>query len=616
MHRRFMTHRFKLSGMMSLFTSLLISLTLISVVQAQPIPLPLDGGQSRATVDLLTNAGFEINTDGDKIPDGWNGKKTDLSKADKLKCNKDGKVFAHSGNCAFMFKGNADGTKSKLQQTLANPAAIVDGSSLTLSAYVDPKSAAPASKIAMAKVKLSDGSKIKVQLAIPANPASGYSLLTESAPVTIPNGVTITKALVDFRYGGTSGKFFVDDASLTVTTAFAPVKLTSNDGTAFNYFGRDVSISMDGTTVLVGAPYKDIEKNEAQGAAYIYTYSGGVWTQQQTLLASDGTESDYFGGRVDLSADGSTALIGTFKTIGGNAFQGAAYVFVREGNVWKEQQRLTASDGELGDYFASDLSLSADGNTVLIGVSNDTVGANADQGSAYLFTRSGGVWTQGPRLTASDGAAFDYLGNAVSLSADGKTALLGVGNAKIGDNTQQGAAYVYINNGGTWTQQAKLFIAGGEANDYFGNAVSLSADGNTALIGASRDMVGVNAEQGSAYVFTRSDATWTLQKQIVATDGTSGDAFGSAVSLSADGSTALIGAVEDNSDQGAAYAYQNNGGLWGMEKKVLAPDGAANDDFSASLSLNRNGTIAVIGAPFDQIDPKPEQGSAWVFDLE
>ena len=178
--------------------ALISALSLISWVQAQPIPLPLDSS-GRANVELLTNAGFELDTNGDKIPDGWSGKKTDLSKADKQKCNKNGKVFARTGNCAFMFKGNPDGSKSKLRQNVTNTAAILNSDTLTLSAYVDARSAAPGSKIAMAKFKLSDGSKIKLQLSIPASPTAGYGLLTQTAPLTtIPNGVTITKAVVDF----------------------------------------------------------------------------------------------------------------------------------------------------------------------------------------------------------------------------------------------------------------------------------------------------------------------------------------------------------------------------------------------------------------------------------
>src|SRR5690606_27806401 len=100
-------------------------------------PLPLDEGQSRATIDLLTNNGFEADANGDKIPDGWSGKKTDLPKKDKLKCNKNGKVFTNSGECAFMFKGNPDGSKSKLKQSITNTDAIVNGSTLIFSAYVD-----------------------------------------------------------------------------------------------------------------------------------------------------------------------------------------------------------------------------------------------------------------------------------------------------------------------------------------------------------------------------------------------------------------------------------------------------------------------------------------------
>ena len=151
-----------------------------------------------------------------------------------------------------------------------------------------------------------------------------------------------------------------------------------------------------------------------------------------------------FGYSVSLSADGNTALIGAYgATVGANAYQGAAYVFVISGGTWSQQQKLTASDGAAGDYFGCSVSLSGDGNTALIGANAATVGANTYQGAAYVFVISGGTWSQQQKLTASDGAAYDQFGCSVSLSADGNTALIGAW-ATVGANAYQGAAYVFV----------------------------------------------------------------------------------------------------------------------------------------------------------------------------
>ncbi len=327
--------------------------------------------------------------------------------------------------------------------------------------------------------------------------------------------------------------------------------------------------------------------------------------QQKKLIASGGAAKDYFGDLVCLSADGNTALIGA---CGVNAEQGAAYVFVRSGETWSELQKLTASDGTKGDDFGISVWLSSDGNTALIGACLATVGTNTGQGAAYVFVNSGGTWTQQQKLTASDGAASDNFGLTVTLGGeDGNTALVSA-SATVGANAAQGAAYVFTRSGTTWSQQAKLTSSDGAANDYFGWSLSLSTDGNTALIGSYKD----NTVQGAAYLFANSNSTWSQQQEFTASDGAAGDAFGESVSLSGDGNTALIGAyyatVNGHNGQGATYVLVNSGGTWSQEK-LTAADGAANDYFGWSLSLSADGDTALIGSlGIDKL-----RGAAYVF---
>ena len=133
----------------------------------------------------------------------------------------------------------------------------------------------------------------------------------------------------------------------------------------------------------------------------------------------------------------------------------------------------------------------------MVGACGDDVGANADQGSAYVFTRSGTTWSQQAKLTAADGAAGDWFGYSVAVSGD--TAVVGAAGDDVGANADQGSAYVFARSGTTWTQQAQLTAADGAAGDCFGRSVAVSGD--TAVVGASDDDVGANTDQGSAYVF-------------------------------------------------------------------------------------------------------------------
>jgi CSLREA domain-containing protein len=203
-------------------------LTLFGLISAQsdePMPLPLqtlEAGtavfQNRFSLNLLTNGGFEIDSNADKLPEGWVAKKTNVVKSDKLKCNKPDKIVAYTGSCAFQFSGNPTGGSSKLTQNFS-AGSIVNHSTLTLSAFVDPKSGVPLSKIASLKIQFNDNSKLKLDLRLPANSGTGYALLSRSQLVEIPSGLIVTDVQLDLGYGAVTGKFLIDDVSLTMKTA-------------------------------------------------------------------------------------------------------------------------------------------------------------------------------------------------------------------------------------------------------------------------------------------------------------------------------------------------------------------------------------------------------------
>ncbi len=357
-------------------------------------------------------------------------------------------------------------------------------------------------------------------------------------------------------------------------------ELAASDGLAYDEFGWSVSVS--GDTAVIGAS----GRNNAQGAAYVWVRSGGEWSQQQELTASDGAMLDEFGYSVSVSGD--TAVIGAWnKTINLQQQQGAAYVFVRSGGVWTMQQELTASDAAQDDGFG--LSVSVSGDTAVIGAP----GKNGGQGATYVFVRSGGAWSQQQELTASDGAVGDYFGWSVALSGG----MVAIGASS--KNTGQGAAYVFALSGGTWGQPQELTASDGTAGDSFGYSVSMS--GNTVVIGAPSE----NRLQGAAYGFVLSGGVWGQQQKLTASDGAAGDSFGNSVSVS--GATAVIAAYHKNADQGAAYLFALSGGTWGQPLELTASVGVANDYFGYSASVS--GDTAVMGA----VGRNTNQGAAYVF---
>jgi hypothetical protein len=325
-------------------------------------------------------------------------------------------------------------------------------------------------------------------------------------------------------------------------------------------------------------------------------------------LASDGAAGDYFGFSVALQGD--TALIGASnKTVSAHLGQGAAYVFTRSGGAWSQQAELTGSDGAATDRFGQSVAL--DGDTALIGASYKTVSGHSAQGAAYVFTRIVGGWTQQAELTGSDGADADLFGYSVAL--DGDTALIGARLKTVNGHSTQGAAYVFTRSGGVWSQQAEMTGSDGASGDYFGCSVAL--DGDTALIGASYKTVSGHLAQGAAYVFTRSGSVWTQQAELTGSDGANDDTFGWSVALDAD--TALVGAftktMNGHNAQGAVYAFTRSGGAWSQRAELTGSDGATTDYFGWSVALG--GRITLVGAPGKTVSGHATQGAAYVLGL-
>jgi hypothetical protein len=369
----------------------------------------------------------------------------------------------------------------------------------------------------------------------------------------------------------------VDDAGARYPVTVDPVvqefTLQASDGATGDELGKALAIS--GDTAIVGAP----SKNNSMGAAYVFVRAGNTWTQQQKLTASDGLLGDNFGLAVAL--DGDTAVVGSAP-----GATGAAYVFTRSSGSWSQQAKLTNSGASTNDRFGSAVAVSGD---------TAVVGAPSGRGQAYVFVRSAAQWPLQTKLTGFAVPGFNYseFGKATAISGD--TALIGAPGNNTGDSGC-GAAFVFVRAGTVWSAQSRLSAPDEPSaclHWTFGAAVALDAD--TALVGAPfAQMAGV----GAAYFFTRSAGAWTLQTEVTASDAAAPDLFGHAVALR-DGA-AVVGAsgktLVSSTNAGAAYLFTRFANTWTQQLRFdPAVPQTTDSRLGSAVGISRD--TAVVGAP-------------------
>ena len=395
-------------------------------------------------------------------------------------------------------------------------------------------------------------------------------------------------------------------------------KLTATDRAGGDQFG--FSVSVDGDTMVVGAD-RDDDNGADSGSAYVFVRpASGDWSEARQvakLTASDGAAGDRFG--TSVSVDGDTIVVGANGDDDSGSATGSAYVFVRPSAGWAtttETAKLTASDGARNDNFG--YSISVDGETVIVGAYGDNDNGSVwGAGSAYVFVRPSAGWataTETAKLTASDGVGGDQFGRTVSV--DGDTVVVGV-YLDDDNGADSGSAYVFVRPSTGWaaaTETAKLTASDGAPSDSFGWSVSVGGD--TVVVGADGD----GSVSGSAYVFVRPSTGWataTETAKLTASDGAVGDQFGASVSVEED--TVVVGALNEDAsgiNSGSAYVFVRPATGWATATeavKLAASDGAANDKFGYSISVD--GETVIVGAygDDDDNDDGDDDGSAYVF---
>ena len=413
----------------------------------------------------------------------------------------------------------------------------------------------------------------------------------------------------DLTFTASDGINTATSAAQSFTLSFAPdwsgasqqAQIQHSNADGYDSFGFSVDISNDGNTAIVGANAQDTGGTNA-GSAYIFTRSGTSWSQQAQIQGSDTSQHDGFGNSVSISSDGDTAIVGANLEDTGGTSAGSAYIFTRSGSTWSQQAKIQASDTQSGDNFGVSVSISSDGNTVVVGARTEGTG-----GSAYIFTVSGTSWSQQAKIQASDAQSSDNFGVSVSISSDGSSVIVGA-NTEDTTATDAGSAYIFTRSGTSWSQQAKIQASDAEGGDHFGFSVSMSDNGNYVIVGSPQEG-SVAYFAGASYIFTRSGTSWSQQAKIVGSDTSGGNRFGYSVGISNDGDFVISGALYANTG-GSAYVFSRSGTSWTQESKVEASNAGSGDFFGSSVAIN--GSTAIVGA-YDEDTTSDSSGSAYIF---
>lgn len=382
----------------------------------------------------------------------------------------------------------------------------------------------------------------------------------------------------------------------STTTDFGGLQATDG-GTS--YIGT--TVAMSGTNAFIGA--YDTVGGVNQGVVFVFIQRpSGLWVQQAELTASDSYSGSAFGNAI--AASGNTVVIADpLKTVGGNADQGAVYVFVGTGSGgssnWTQKAELSATGGAAGDVFG--LSVALSGSTMAVGAPYKTVGSNSDQGAAYVFTGSGSSWSQTASLTATDGAAGDFFGNAVAVSA---------GAVVVGAYTKAisggGNGAVYMFNSSVYSQSAE-FTAASNTVTYLG--ISISASGNTVVAGAPDSNTEGYENSGLVVVYTESGTTWSQATQVPPPNPSDETFFGESVGLS--GTTLSVSTGGIYGRHGEAWVMTGSGSSWSGAQ--VADPFDRNDYDGWGTTTATNGTVVLTSAYQHQVGTHMYQGVVYAY---
>lgn len=425
-------------------------------------------------------------------------------------------------------------------------------------------------------------------------------------PMPVLNGDAATEYLKnDSSFGSLTKAMSAVVGDDLTNNPEAVVKITANDARPNDYFGSSVAIS--GNTVIVGAPQlREGNGGTLRGAAYIFVRDGASWAFQQKLTGdAPASDPDAFGFSVAISGD--TAVVAAPDYDLPEDYNGVAYVYARTGSTWSLQKKLSPTDTPLveGEIFSGSVAIS--GDTVLVGASGLFETSEDTEGMVHVFVRDGTTWTlQATLISGLSGSNITaQFGRSVGISGD--MAVVGEPAA-----VQQEAAYIFARCGDIWTRQQRLTPSDGGTPKSFGGSVAIS--GNTVIIGAEGDRPTPNNQQGAAYIFVSDGTTWTQQQKLTATDAGTSSRFGFSVAIMGD--TAIVGKHRHATvpfNQGFAFVFQRSGTAWTLQETLTASDGVTGDQFGSSVAISES--VVLVGANDDDFGTaQTREGSAYLID--
>jgi type IV secretory pathway ATPase VirB11/archaellum biosynthesis ATPase len=377
----------------------------------------------------------------------------------------------------------------------------------------------------------------------------------------------------------------------------------------YDSFGYSVAIDSTGDRVIIGAQNENTGAADA-GSVYIYSRSGTVWTLEREINNPSPVSADYFGISVAIDATGDRVVIGAYRENTGATDAGSAYIYSRSGTVWTLEREINNPSPVASDFFGFSVSINGTGDRVIIGAYQEDTGA-VNAGSAYIYSRSGTTWTLEQEINNPSPVATDWFGTSVCINSTGDRVIIGADATNTGA-LNAGSAYIYSRSGTVWTLEQAIHNPSPMADDYFGWAVSINSTGDRVIIGAYNEDTGAT-DAGSVYIYSRSGTVWTLEQEINNPSPMADDYFGDSVSINSTGDRVIIGADGEDtgaSAAGSAYIYSRSGTTWTLEQEINNPSPREGASFSFSVAIDSTGDKVIIGAYGGTA------GSVYIYEME
>lgn len=364
------------------------------------------------------------------------------------------------------------------------------------------------------------------------------------------------------------------------------------------------------------------------GTVYAFRRSTVGWEAPERLNPAALPFEAGFGISVALSADGSVALIGTThasRCTRPASDCGSALVFRRSDAGWVQEAELFASAAVVRAGFGHRVALSDDGRTALISAPGEFCGGGLSCGTVYVFRENGGTWTEVDRLLVSSRDSDETVGFGLALSGDGRRAFFGApGGDCPGGIFSCGKVYVFAENGGTWELQTEILPAVAMPLGTWGSSLAADSSGRVLVVGAGFQPCASGRECGAAAVFQESGGAWSQVSRLdPGTAADDGDRIGFSVGLSADGMEALVGApgwpCDSGDGCGAVFLFRRQAGEWRLMPPLTAIQPLAGGQFGQAVALAPDARSAWVGEPERPCaDGLPEQpcGAASRFEFE